>query len=131
MKFSAGTIKKIDDYIIEIFFDKDGEIDQVMAVDILNKIIELSQGGPHALLYNFNDKNVVLSDIAKKLSGVRNYNNANLISRAMFSKNLVSNLESSHYIKNASPQAETKLFNEREKAVVWLNEKIKAFLEPA
>ena len=130
MEFSAGTVKKIDDYIIEIYFDKDGEIDQVMAIDILNKIITLSLGDPHALLYNFNDKNVLLSDIAKKLSGVRNYNNANLISRAMFSKNIVSNMESTHYIKNAHPQAETRLFNDREKALTWLNVKVKAFMQP-
>ncbi len=131
MEFSAGTIGKINEHVIEISFIKDGEIDEKMALDILSKIVELSGGGPHALLYNFNKKNVILSEIAKKLSGVRNYKNVNLISRAMVSQNMVSNIESSHYIQNTKPQAETRLFKDREEALIWLNEKVKAYLKPS
>lgn len=121
MDFSAGTVKRINEHVIEISFVRDAEIDENMALDILTKIITISEGGPHALLYNFNKKNVVLSDIAKKLSGVRNYNNVNLISRAMVTQSMVSNIESSHYIQNTRPEAETKVFNDREKALAWLN----------
>ena len=120
MEFSAGTIKKINEHIIEISFIRDGEIDEKMALDILSKIVTLSEGGSHALLYDFNKRNVVLSDIAKKLSGVRNYNNVNLISRAMVTQSMVSNIESSHYIQNTKPEAETKVFKDREEALTWL-----------
>ena len=128
MEFSAGTIHKINEHIIEIFFVRDAEIDEKMSIEILNEIILLSGGGPHALLYNFNKKNVLLSDIARKLSGVRNYNNVNLISRAMVTQNMVSGIESSHYINHDKPEAETKLFNTKEKAMVWLNQKVESFL---
>ena len=129
MEFSAGTIKKINEHVIEIFFIRDTEIDEKMSVEILNKIIILSEGGPHALLYNFNKKNVLLSDIARKLSGVRNYNNVNLISRAMVTQSMASSIESSHYINHDKPEAETKLFDSTEKALAWLNQKVEAFLQ--
>lgn len=129
MDFSAGTVKKIDEHVIEIFFTTDGEIDEKMALEILSKIVELSGGGPHALLYNFNQRNVIISEIARKLSGVRNYNNVNLISRAMVAKSMASNMESSHYVQSTKPEAETKVFDDREKALTWLNQKVEAFLQ--
>ena len=130
MEFSAGTIKKISEHVIEISFSKDGEIDERMALEILTIIVKLSDGGSHALLYDFNKKNVIISEIARKLSGVRNYNNANLISRAMVTQSMASNIESSHYVQSTKPEAETKVFNDREKALSWLNAKVKVYLEP-
>lgn len=129
MEFSAGAVKKIDDHVIEIFFTQDGEIDQKIAIEILTKIVELSNGSPHALLYNFNEKNVIISEIARKLSGVRNYNNANLISRAMVTQSMTSNIESSHYVQSTKPEAETKVFKDRETALTWLNKKVEAYLQ--
>ncbi len=108
MEFSAGTITKINDHVIEVFFTRDAEIDEKLALEILSDIIVLSKSGPHALLYNFNKRNVIIADIAQRLSGVRNYNNANLISRAMVAQNMVSSMESSHYINYSKPEAETK-----------------------
>ena len=92
MEFSAGTITKINEHIIEVFFARDAEIDEKLALEILSNIVLLSDGGPHALLYNFNKRNVIIADIAQRLSGVRNYNNANLISRAMVAQNMVSGI---------------------------------------
>jgi hypothetical protein len=128
MEFSAGTITKINEHVIEIFFIKDAEIDEKMAIELLDKLYKLSSGQPHALLYDFNKRNVIIADIARKMSGIRNYNNANLISRAMVSQNMVSGLESSHYINYDKPEAETKHFKNKEKALTWLNEKVEAFL---
>jgi len=128
MDFSAGTVTKINEHIIEVFFSKDAEIDERMSIELLDKLYALSKGQPHALLYNFNKRNVIIPDIARKLSGRRNYNNANLISRAMVSQNIVSGIESAHYINYDKPDAETKLFNSKDKALVWLNQKVEAFL---
>jgi len=129
MDFSAGTINKINEHVIEIFFARDAEVDEKLALEILSNIIFLSRGGPHALLYNFNKRNVIIADIAQRLSGVRNYNNANLISRAMFAQNMVSGMESSHYINYSKPEAETKLFDNKDKALAWLNQKVETFLQ--
>lgn len=128
MEFSAGNITKISEHVIEVFFTRDAEVDEKIAIEILTRIIELTEGGPHALLYDFNKRNVILSDITRKISGVRNYNNANLISRAFVSQTMTGNMEASFYINHERPLAETKLFNNKEKAMEWLNQKVEAFL---
>jgi len=130
MNFSAGTVKKISDHIIEFYFDKDVEIDQELSVEILGHIMSLSAGKPHALLYNFNKQNILLSEIARKLSGARNYSNAQMIARAIVTQSLSSSLETKHYIKNTNPAADTRVFETREAAIEWLNEKTKELEKP-
>jgi len=129
MDFSAGIIKKISDNIIEVIFNRDTEIDEEMMIEIYEKIFSLSKGNPHALIYNADGKNIILSDIARKISGARNYNNVHLISRAIVSQNLVSNIETSFFISHDKPEAETKLFDDKEKAMAWTNKKVHAFLK--
>lgn len=124
MKFSAGSAQKINDFVIEFYFDKDVEIDQALSIEILGIIMALSEGKAHALLYNFNTQNIILSEIARKLSGARNYSNAQMIARAVVTQSLTSSLETAHYIKNTNPAADTRIFDAREKALDWLNRKI-------
>jgi hypothetical protein len=123
MKFSAGTARKINDFVIEFNFEKDVEIDQALSIEILGIIMMLSDGKAHALLYNFNSQNIILSEIARKLSGARNYSNAQMIARAVVTQSLTSSLETTHYIKNTNPAADTRIFDGRETALQWLNEK--------
>ncbi len=130
-EFSAGKAEKIGDYIVEFSFEKDIEIDERMSIEILSIIQDLTFGKNHALLYNFNKCNVLLSEIARKVSGVRNYNNSHLIARALVSQSFTSNLESNYYIKNNKPSAETLLFQDRNKAIEWLTEKANHFLSQA
>ncbi|HTA63099.1 MAG TPA: hypothetical protein VK835_11615 [Bacteroidia bacterium] len=129
MDFSAGTVTKINEHVIEVFFSKDAEVGEKMSIELMDKLYTLSGGQSHALLYNFNKRNVIISDIARKLSVHRNYNNVHLISRAIVSQNMASGIESAHYINYDKPDAETKLFNSKDKAFVWLNEKVEAFLQ--
>lgn len=124
MKFSAGRAQKVNDFVIEFYFDRDVEIDQALSIEILGIIMELSGGGAHALLYNFNTQNIILSEIARKLSGARNYSNAQMIARAVVTQSLTSSLETAHYIKNTNPAADTRIFDTREKALEWLNQKV-------
>jgi len=42
---------------------------------------------------------------------------------------MASNMESSHYVQSTKPEAETKVFDDREKALTWLNQKVEAFLQ--
>jgi hypothetical protein len=120
MVFSGGTVQKIDDFIIEFCFDRDLEVDQQMSVEVLNIIMNLSEGKPHALLYNFNRQNILLSEIARKFSGARSYRNAQLTARAVVTQSFSSSLETTHYIQNVFPSAETRLFEKREDALEWL-----------
>ena len=128
MDFSWGNMALLNEHVIEIFFTKDAEIDQKVAIDILTGIMALTGGRPHAMLYNFGKHHVIFSDVARKISGVRNYNNANLISRAMVSQTMTRNMEISFYINHDKPQAETKFFDSKEKAFAWLNQKVETFL---
>lgn len=127
MKFSAGTVNKIDDLVIEFIFDKDIEIDQQASIEILSLIMNLSEGKPHALLYNFNQQNIILSEIARKFSGVRNYRNSNLVARAIVTQSLSSSLEAKHYISNVNPAADTMVFKTKEEAVEWLHQRAEIF----
>lgn len=124
MNFSAGTVNKIDDFIIEFSFNKDVEIDQELSVELLGIIVAMAKDKPHAVLYNFNKQNIILSEIARKLSGARNFSNAQMIARALVTQSMSSSLESMHYIKNTNPAADTMIFEGREKAITWLNEKV-------
>jgi hypothetical protein len=128
IEFLWGDMKLLNKYVIEINFKKDIEIDQKIATDILAGVMKLSGGGPHALLYDFGKQNIIISDVARKLSSVRNYNNANLISRATVSQTMTSNMEVSFYINHDKPQSETKFFDSKEKALIWLNQKVESFL---
>lgn len=128
MKFSAGYAQKVNDFVIEFYFEKDVEIDQAISIEILGIIMVLSEGKAHALLYNFNTQNIILSDIARKLSGARSYSNAQMIARAVVTQSLTSSLETSHYIKNTNPAADTCIFESREKAYQWLNEKVAQYV---
>jgi hypothetical protein len=131
MDFSAGTIIKINEYLIEIHFSKDVEIDEKLSVEILGIILSLSDSKPHALLYDFNNKNIIIADVTRKISAARSYINANLIARAFVTQNIASSMESAFYIKNGNPASETLLFDTRQKAIDWLNIKVKQFLKPA
>ena len=73
---------------------------------------------------------IIISDIARKLSGARSYSNAQMIARAIITQSMTSSLESSHYIKNGSLAADTRMFGDKQKAVDWLNEKVKEFVKP-
>ena len=128
MDFSWGNMILLNKHVIEVLFTQDVEIDQKVAIEILTGIMALSEGEPHALLYDFGKNHVIFSDVARKISGVRNYNNANIISRAMVSQTMTSNMEISFYISHDKPQAETKFFDAKEKALTWLNQKVEAFL---
>lgn len=127
MKFSAGNVHKIDDLIIEFSFKKDIEIDQELSIEILTIIMNLSKGKTHSLLYNFNTQNVILSEIARKFSGARNYRNSNLVARAIVTQSMSSSLEANHYIAKTNPAADTMIFKTREEAVLWLHKKATIF----
>ncbi|HXB40974.1 MAG TPA: hypothetical protein VNZ49_10560 [Bacteroidia bacterium] len=130
MNFSAGTVNKINEHIIEFCFNTDVEISEKISIEILNAIHVLSEEKPYALLYDFNKCNILISEIARKFSSVRNYNNSNIIARAIVTQSLSSSLETSHYIKNSNIAAETNMFETKEKAISWLNEKTAQFLKP-
>ncbi|MFI5149111.1 MAG: hypothetical protein ACHQRM_05210 [Bacteroidia bacterium] len=124
---SLANVYLIEEKIIAIVFTRDGELDETCAIDILKAILELAEGGPHALYYDFNNHNILLTNIAKKLASVRNELDSNLIARAFRSRNLMNQIEANHFIQYSKPLAETRVFQGEAEALQWLRIKIRAF----
>lgn len=113
--------------VIVIRFKQDTDLDEPVAVEILSHLLKLSRGQPHALIYDLNKKNVIIREISRKLSGVRDERTSKLVCRALIAPSLQNKLESKHYIQSGRPSAETNYFADKESALEWVREKIKAF----
>jgi hypothetical protein len=106
--------------IILITFIKDGELNETCAIEILSGILELSGGKPHCLLYDFNNKSVLLSNIAKKMASGRGPEESKLLARAFLTSSLQNDLEAGHFIHHSKPASETRIFRSSPEALNWL-----------
>jgi hypothetical protein len=113
--------------IIMTVFSKDTDADETVAVEILSNLIKLSQGEPHCLIYDFNNKNVIIREITRKISSVRDERTSKLICRAFIASSLQNKLESKHFIQAGKPQAETNYFATKEEALIWVRKKMENF----
>lgn len=113
--------------ILNILFRKDTDLDEPVAVEMLTGILKLTGGEPHGLIYDFNKKNIVIREIARKLSGVRDARTSKMICRAFVVHSLQNKLESKHYIQSGKPSAETKYFNKKDEALAWVRSCLKEF----
>jgi hypothetical protein len=86
-------------------------------LDITNK---LSEGKFHCILYDFNGKNVIISDFAKKLASFRSITSDHLLARAFLVYNLNNKLEVNNLIRQYKPQVPTQAFETREEALKYL-----------
>ncbi|HXC04000.1 MAG TPA: hypothetical protein VNZ86_04560 [Bacteroidia bacterium] len=124
---SIANVFLWEEQLIGIRFTRDGELDEKAAIDILKAVLDLSAGKPHAIYYDFNNYNILLSNIAKKLASVRNDLDSNLIARAFLSRNLMNQIEANHFIQHSKPLAETRVFQSEKEALKWLRAKIHDF----
>jgi hypothetical protein len=122
---SLATLRLEEDRIIRILFVQDGDLNEAAAIEILGGIIKLSEGKPQALLYDFNQRSVLLSNIAKRLASARNEQDSNLLARAFLTYNLQNNIEATHFIQYNKPLCETRIFQKEELALAWLRQKTK------
>jgi hypothetical protein len=115
-------------HLVMVKFTKDTDVDEPVAVEILSALIKLTKGEPHALIYDFNKKNIIIREISRKISGVRDERTANLVCRAFIAPSLQNKLESKHYIQSGKPAAHTNYFNKKTEAIAWAREKVASFL---
>lgn len=120
-----ASVSLEEDKILRILFVRNGDLTEAEAIGILGAVLRLSKGNPHALLYDFNRKSILLSNIAKKLASVRNEHDSNMLARAFVTYNLQNNMEATHFINHSKPLCETKVFHSNEEALAWLRSKIK------
>jgi hypothetical protein len=113
--------------ILYILFKEDTDIDEAVAVELLGNLLKLAGGKPHALVYDFNKKNIIIREISRKMSGVRDTRTSNLVCRAFIASSLQNKLESKHYIQSGKPSAETHYFSKKEDALKWAREKLSEY----
>ena len=112
----------IEDGIILVKFIADTEVTVVEAKDILMNTLRLSENKKHALLYDFNSKNVIFSGLAKSMAESRNEEDDKLYARAFVLYNISNKIEISHFLKFHKPTAATKVFNKLDEALNWVKE---------
>ncbi|MBC7865287.1 MAG: hypothetical protein IAF38_20090 [Bacteroidia bacterium] len=113
--------------IIMTVFSKDTDVDESAAVELLGNLLKLAQGEPHGLIYDFNKKNIIIREITRKISSVRDERTSKLICRAFIASSLQNKLESKHFIQAGKPQAETNYFSTKEEALDWVRSKMENF----
>jgi hypothetical protein len=110
--------------LVLITFTQDAELDEACAIEILSAILTLTLGKPHCLLYDFNQKSVLLSNIAKRLASRRGPDESKLMGRAFLTYTLQNDLEAGHFIHHAKPVCETQIFRTHSAAVDWLKTRL-------
>jgi hypothetical protein len=118
--FLLGEVSLVDDQIVCVTLLEDGEVDEQMIIQIIKATMELTKGGRHAIMLDFNDKNVPSTSLAKKLVAVRSEHESKVIGRALVSQSLPTLLEMNYFVQNFKPEVETRTFNSRQEGLEWL-----------
>ncbi len=98
------------------------ELAAEQAQEILDHTTTLSEGKQHALLYDFNNQNVLITQIAKQMAQPRVAANSNLCGRALIVYNLSNKLETNNFINTHKPLTPTKVFSTVKEAIPFLRE---------
>ncbi len=109
-----------EENIICVKATHDGEITEEMAMELLGACIKLAGNQPHAILYDLNNQNVLLSSLAKGIAGQRTYEKDRLFARALVVYNLSNKLEMNHFLKHTKPATPTGIFCCFTDAITWI-----------
>ncbi len=123
--FALGEVSLIDEQIVCVTLLRDGEVDEAIIGDLIRATLQLSEGRPHAILQDFNNKNVSSSTVAKKTVSGRTEQDDHVFARAFVSYNLHNQLETTHFIQYYKPGVRSQIFKSKTEAVQWLREVIK------
>jgi hypothetical protein len=129
--FELGEVSLIDEQIVCVTLTKDGDLDEPVIRELIQATQLLSGGKPHAILQDFNGKNVSSSTLAKQAVSVRTEKLSGVIARAFVSYNLHNQLEITHFIQHYKPEIESRIFKTKTEALSWLREVIAARNENA
>jgi hypothetical protein len=120
--FALGEVSLIDENIVCVTLEKDGEVDEVIIGELIRATLQLSGGRPHAILQDFNNRLVSSSVVAKKTVSVRTEKESQVFARAFVSYNLHNQLEITHFIQHYKPEILSRVFKTKADALVWLRE---------
>lgn len=108
-----------EEKIVIVKFTFDGELTLEQGMEIFKLTMDLSQGKRHAIIYDFNNCNIIFSQEIKLGAQKRSLADDILISRAFVAYNLSNKLEVNHFIKFNKPSIPNQLFNSFEEALKW------------
>lgn len=106
--------------IIQVKLHEDIEVKAEEAKIVLDFTNKLSEGRFHCILYDFNGKNIIISDFAKKLASFRSITSDHLLARAFLVYNLNNKLEVNNLMRQYKPQIPTQAFESKEEAIAYL-----------
>ncbi len=109
-----------EENIICIKVTRAGEVDETMAVQLVQAVVQLANNKRHALLYDLNNQNIMLSSLAKNIAGPRSYEKDGLFARALVVYNLSNKLEMNHFLKYSKPATPTEIFSNFTDAITWI-----------
>jgi hypothetical protein len=118
--FALGVVSMIDENIVCVTLEEDGEVDEVIIGELIQATIKMSEGKPHAILQDYNNKIVSSTPAVKKLVSVRTEKESLVFARAFVTYNLHNQLEINHFIQYYKPDILSRIFKTKEDALVWL-----------
>lgn len=119
----------------ELFILESGIIENQIYPDVLlegqdvllikEATIKIAQGRTHALLVSAGENSSITKE-GREISADSRYNGSNIAS-AFVIQSLAQRIIGNFYLTVNSPSITTRLFNDREKALVWLRKKLKKY----
>ena len=120
IKTSVATIKKSNDYLIEIDYHNESDVELGDAKAIHQAFLKLSNNKPFTLLIEGRNKFVNFSDEAKKFYANDKEVVPLKIAMAMVINTLPARIIGKFYLSLYKPKYKTKIFSKREQAIEWL-----------
>lgn len=105
---------------VDLEFDLDDARDMARIYDTM------VTGGVFATLLDIAGTNVTATPEMRAYGAGKNYN-AHQVARAITSDTFIHRLIVNHFVKALHPSVPTRLFADKESALVWLNEKLAAY----
>lgn len=114
------TIYLIEDDIIVIDLQKDAEIDEDGALDLIQGLRQFYSGQKLKVLTDAHSKNVTANKEARKILSSSNALNEIIESNAIVVTTLAVAMIANFFMKVNKPQFKTKLFRVKDEAIAWL-----------
>lgn len=118
----TATIRKLEANILETIVDKDAilEVEDIWEIKRVNR--EICAGKPYAVLVD-SGMYTSISEEARKLTASKEFQQLTL-AKAVLVNSLAQRIIGRFYLQINRPAIKTRLFNDREQAILWLKQQL-------
>lgn len=120
IKTSVATIKKTKDFLIEVDYNSENEINLDDAKKVHEAFLELCNHQPFTILIEDKGRFVTFSDEAKRFYVNDEKLKPYKVALAMVVKSLPSRIIAKFYLSFYKPYYKTKIFSNKQNAIKWL-----------